>query len=110
MGLSNGEYGQEQFAVNTRVNGNLIQSKPVHDPFQTTTVTLRGIGHALRALTCGIKVQVSVNGSHGAMRAVMSLDPNELIAGTSEHLAEMARRRIANAADGTVGYCQMEKR
>lgn len=73
-----GEEGTEQFTVTTRVNGDLIAELSIHDPFVRTTVKLGGWRHAWRAMFGGIKVQVSVGGTHGAQRAVMTLDPRVL--------------------------------
>lgn len=96
-----GDEGTEQFTVTTRVNGKVIGEQEIHDPFAHTTVTLRGIGHAWRALFRGIKVQVDIGGTHRAISAVMQLDPNKMQAFTEEHLIAMATRRSEN---GVVGY------
>ena len=39
-----GEEGTEQFTVTTRVNGELVADRKIHDPFAHTTVTLKGWG------------------------------------------------------------------
>ena len=51
-----------------------------------------------------IKVSVSVNGTHGAQRAIMTLDPEKLQADTEQFLRDMATCRAVNDASGTVGY------
>lgn len=104
MGLSNGESGREQFTVTTRVNGELIKAQPVHDPFATTRVKLRGFGHAWRALTKGIEVQVSIDGSHGAIQSVMTLDPRELEDKTQLFLEQQAQRQVENYTAGIRAY------
>lgn len=78
-----GEEGTEQFRVTTYANGAKIGDQKIHDPFIRSTTTLRGFGWAWRALF-GIKVQVCVNGSDGASRAIMTLNPHELEAETRE--------------------------
>lgn len=105
MGLSNGKQGQEQFTVTTRVNGELIKAQPIHDPFANTRVILRGFKHAWRTLTKGIEVQVSIDGSHGAIQAVMTLEPRELEDRTQLFLEQQAQRRADNTAMGILGYC-----
>lgn len=99
-----GEEGTEQFTVTTRVNEKLIGQQEIHDPFVRTVVKLRGWGHAWRALFGGIKVQVSVDGTHGAQRAIMTLDPRVLQEDTEQFLREMATSRERNTTEGTVGY------
>lgn len=99
-----GEEGTEQFTVTTRVNGKQVREQEIHDPFIRCSVTLKGFGHAWRALFGGIKVQVAVDGTHGAMRAIMTLDPNQLQADTEQYLGDMAVSRQNNAAIGVVGY------
>jgi hypothetical protein len=102
MGL--GEDGTEQFTVETRVDGKRIRLQEVHDPFTHTTVKLKGWRHAWNALFRGLTVNVNVDGSHGAMRAVMMLDPVKLQKDTEDWLREAAVRRADNAAQGVVGY------
>ena len=104
MGLSNSKLGEQQFTVETYVNEKRIGHVEVADPFAHTTVRLRGWGHAWRALFGGIKVVVRVSGTHGAMRAVMSLDPEQMRRDSEEFLREMAARRESNAAQGIVGF------
>lgn len=100
-----GEEGTEQFSVRTHVDGKLIGDKPVHDPFATTTVKLRGLRHAWNALTRGITVQVSVDASHGAISTIMMLDPQALHEQTNIFLERQAQRRAQNEATGTFGEC-----
>jgi hypothetical protein len=102
--MSLGENGTEQFTISTRVNGELIKAQPIHDPFHRTSVHLRGIKHAWTALTKGIRVEVAVDGSHGAVQAVMTLDPRKLEEATQIFLEQQAQRRQANDAAGVVGY------
>lgn len=101
-----GEEGTEQFTVTTRVNDEKIGEQKIHDPFIRTRVVLKGFGHAWRALFGGITVQVTVDASHGAMRAVMMLDPEKLEEDSAEFLRQMAVRREWNEQNGVVGYCQ----
>jgi hypothetical protein len=99
-----GEDGTEQFTIITRVNDKMIDSRPIHDPFHCTRVKLRGFRHAWNALTRGIDVQVSVNGSHGAQAAIMCLDPQRLREETNIFLERQAQRREENTAAGLIGY------
>lgn len=104
MKMNIGEEGTEQFNVTTRVNGEMIGEQKIHDPFVRTSVQLRGWRHAWNALFGGIKVQVSVDGSHGAQRAIMTLDPLLLQEDTENFLREMATSRASNSARGIEGY------
>ena len=97
MGLALGEHGSEQFSVETRVDGKQIGFQEIHDPFVRTTVRLKGLRHAWNVLFRGITINVNVDGTHGAMRAVMMLDPQQLQQDTEDHLRDMAQRRAANA-------------
>lgn len=97
-----GEQGTEQFTVETYVNGERIGERAIHDPFIHTTVVLRGWRHAWRALFGEIKVQVSVSGSQGAQRAIMTLDPEKLANDTKEFLEQC---RISRETSPTMGYC-----
>jgi hypothetical protein len=99
-----GEEGTEQFTVTTRVNGELIKAQPIHDPFVRTRVTLKGWGHAWRALFGGICVQVAVDGSHGAQAAIMTLDPKRLDEETQIFIERQVMRRAENDAAGVIGY------
>lgn len=101
-----GEEGTEQFTVTTRVNEELIREQPVHDPFARTTVILKGWRHAWNALFGGIKVQVVIDGTHGAQRAIMTLDPTVLQKDTEQFLREQSVRREQNTAAGVIGYCE----
>jgi hypothetical protein len=103
-----GEEGTEQFTVTTRVNQKLIREQAIHDPFVRTTVVLKGIGHAWRALRGGIKVQMSIDGTHGAVRAVMALDPEKCDADNEAFLRQMSDRRNENAAADVRGYYASE--
>jgi hypothetical protein len=94
-----GEEGTEQFTVTTRLDGKQIGQQEIHDPFIRTSVRLRGFRHAWNALTKGLNIQVAVNGTHGAMRAVMTLDPYKLQDDTEDFLRDMAMRRAEGYSD-----------
>lgn len=99
-----GEDGTEQFELTTRVNGEVIYKRKIHDPFHCTRVVMKGWKHAWSALTKGIEVQVSVDGSEGAQRAIMTLDPYALDQETRNILIERAEQRQRNSDAGVVGY------
>jgi hypothetical protein len=105
-----GEENTEQFTVTTRVNEKLIKAQKIHDPFIRCTTTLRGFRHAWNALTKGITVTVAVDGSHGAMSAIMTLDPTRLEEDTQIFLERQAQRRTENDQDGIMGYCAAESK
>lgn len=105
MGLSSGDHGDEQFTVETVVDGKQIRLQEVHDPFAHVTVKLKGWRHAWNALVRGLTINVNIGGTSGAMRAVLTLDPKRLQQDTEEFLRDMAQRREDNAAQGIVGYC-----
>lgn len=70
-----GEPGTEQFEVTTEVGGDIVHRLKIHDPFIRTTTTVKGLGAAWKCLFGGLRVTTRVHGSHGAMSAVMMLDP-----------------------------------
>lgn len=72
-----GEDGTEQFTITTYINEKQIDNRKIHDPFIRSTVKLRGLRWAWRALF-GIKIEIFVNGSEGASRAIMTLNPEVL--------------------------------
>lgn len=99
-----GEEGTEQFSVETVVDGKTIKVQPIHDPFIRATAVTRvsrwdcfvGIFIPLE-----IRTQVVVNGSEGAQRAIMTLDPKQLAEDTEDILRE---RKQSRESSGTVGY------
>ena len=101
MGLGD---GNPQFEVTTRVNGKQIGQQWVHDPFARTTVKLRGFRYAWDALTKGLNIQVAIDGTHGAVSAIMMLDPQLIEEDTAEFLTFQSHRREANTQAGIVGY------
>ena len=96
--------GNPQFEVTTRINGKEIDRQAIHDPFILTRVRLRGFAYAWRALTKGLEVQVAIDGTHGAVSAVMMLDPEHIERDTAEFLTFQAQRRANNMQAGVVGY------
>lgn len=73
-----GEPNTEQFEVTVRVDHKIVHNQKIHDPFVRTTTTIRGLKAAWRCLFGGLCVTTCVDGSHGAMSAVMMLDPIKL--------------------------------
>ncbi len=99
-----GEEGTEQFTITTRVNGEQIRNQKIHDPFIHCSVKMRGFKHAWNALFGGIKVDVSVNGSEGVSRAIMTLNPYELEKETAKILeARRVSRESQGASDVAMG-------
>jgi hypothetical protein len=102
-----GEEGTEQFMVETLVDGKTIKVQPIHDPFihSTTVVGLSRLDHFLAIFKRRtIKVQVHVQATQGAQRAIMTLDPYKLQHDTDEILEE---RRISRETCATLGcYAQ----
>lgn len=102
-----GEQGTEQFTVYTAIDGEKIGEQKIHDPFIHTTIKhTPGRWEHFKQIFAPktIKIQVSVDGSHGAMRAIMTLDPILLQQDTEEILRERAVSRERNSAEGVVGY------
>lgn len=94
-----GEVGTEQFTVETRVDGVLVRTQSVHDPFIRNT-TLVGLSLWQRLVLLfrprHILVEVKVDGTEGVQRAIMTLDPEKLAQDTKEILEqrEASRRHI----------------
>ena len=94
-----GEDGTEQFSLAASANGKVIARQPIHDPFIRSTVKLRGLGWAWKALFGGIKVQISVDATEGAQRAIMTMNPRQLEAETQQILADRKRTREQGFSD-----------
>jgi hypothetical protein len=104
-----GEEGTEQFSVETRVDEKTVRVQPIHDPFirSTCIVGISRWDHFVAIFRPRkIKIQIIVNGSEGANRAIMTLDPEQLARDTEEILEE---RRIAHESSPTIGYCVESK-
>ena len=63
---------------------------------------MKGWKHAWNALTGGIKVEVTVDGSQGAQRAIMTLDPHALAADSVRIAEERERAREAGSDGGAL--------
>ena len=94
-----GEEGTEQFTVTTRANEKVIGQQSIHDPFIRSTIKLRGFEWAWKALFGGIKIQVSVDATEGAQRAIMTLNPLTLAEETEKILAYRKRARERGFSD-----------
>lgn len=98
-----GEMGTEQFAVKTRVDGKLIKEQPIHDPFIHNTVKVCvsrwDLFKALFRKQYEVNVQVSVSGSEGVIRAIMTLDPAEIAHETAIMLEDRRLSRERSAGD-----------
>jgi len=96
-----GEERTEQFSVETLVNGKTVKVQPLHDPFIHNTTTVR-----MSRWDCflaifrprEIRVQVRVDASAGAIRAIMTLDPEQLARDTEQILRE-------RESSSTIGFC-----
>jgi len=87
----------------------------IHDPFMRHTVLMKGWKHAWNALFGGIKVEVAVDGSQGAQRAVMTLNPHALAADSVRMAEERMRSRMVHVAGNLTpeqirGYRLMDNR
>lgn len=96
-----GETGTEQFGVRTFVDGALNHEQPIHDPFIRTKI-VTGIGRldlfkAMFRKQFSITIEVWVDGSEGASRAIMCLNPHELQRETEEILEARRQSRERHA-------------
>jgi hypothetical protein len=99
-----GEYGTEQFTIETRVNGHMIRVQPIHDPFIHST-TVIGWWDLVKSLFRGeCRVVVKVCGSEAIQRAIMTLNPRTLQAETEEILKarKLSRDTQCFAADSSL--------
>lgn len=109
-----GEEGTEQFTVETRVNGDLIRNQPIHDPFIRSRVThtwnrwhcFLGLFNSARRQ---VVVQVQVDGSEGANRAIMTMDPVALQEDTKQILLARADRRSSGSMTSVFGETLQSK-
>lgn len=100
-----GEAGTEQFTVTTFVNDQQIKEQRIHDPFIRSTVRLKGWKHAWNSAFHEIKVNIVVDSSEGAQRAIMTMNPNQLQRDTDEILTSRAASRSAHGNGGD-SFCQ----
>lgn len=100
-----GKEGTEQFSVETVVDGRTIKVQPIHDPFihNTTVVQISRWDH-FKAIfrRREFRIEVTVRGSEGAQRAIMTLNPERLSRDTEEILHQ---RKISRETSPTVGWC-----
>ena len=107
-----GEPGTEQFEITVRDDKKIISRLAVHDPFHRTHIRVR-LGR-WRAF-CGMfrpivaNYWISMSGSEGAQRAVMTLDPHRLAADTDQILLERKIQRKKNYAARVVGFYAEKK-
>jgi hypothetical protein len=102
-----GEDGTEQFTVETRVDGRTLEAQPIHDPFirNTTHVGLSRWDHFCQVFRPRlIRVEVTVRGTEGAQRAIMTLNPEQLQSDTEDILEQrrISRERPDAARTNTV--------
>ena len=93
-----GEEGTEQFEVVTRVDGREVGRQKIHDPFirSKAVVGISRWDHFLAIFKSRtITVETRVDGSEGAILAIMTLNPNELAAETAHIIAERTPSREA---------------
>src|SRR5579859_5463262 len=94
-------HGKEQFTIFTRVDGKVIKEQPIHDPFLHNK-TIIGISRwdlfkALFKKQFEVKVEISVDGTDGIIRAIMMLDPEKLNAETKSILESRRLSREMNS-------------
>jgi hypothetical protein len=102
-----GEAGTEQFVLTTRVDGKLVSTQPLHDPFMRTTIKtgLSRWDHFKNVFRPKpIVTEVMLDGSEGVVRAIMTMDPHILQVDTEMILEERRIIRAANDAAGVMGY------
>jgi hypothetical protein len=95
-----GEQKTEQFIITTKVDGKVIGEERIHDPFLHSK-TVVGISRwdlfkAMFRRQFEIKVEVSVTGTEGVIRAIMMLDPVKLEEETKSILEQRYASREGN--------------
>lgn len=90
-----GENGTEQFTITTKVDGQVIGTQRIHDPFLCNkTIIKMTFSEWVRLLfKREIKVEISVEGTQGIQRAIMMLDPVELEKETMSILEDRRKSR-----------------
>jgi hypothetical protein len=94
-----GENGTEQFTIKTRVDGKVIKEQPLHDPFLHNR-TVVGISRwdlfkAMFRKQFTVTVEISVSGTEGVQRLIMTMDPKAVQAETDQILEQ---RRLSREA------------
>jgi len=101
-----GDLGTEQFRVITLLDDKVIGDQAIHDPFiyNKTVIGLSrwDLFKAIFGRKFEITVRVRLSASEGAMRAIMTLDPDVLAKETVAIQEERAIRREAYAGMGLV--------
>jgi hypothetical protein len=99
-GIMLGENGTEQFTIETRQDGKLIGSQAIHDPFlyNKTTISISrwDLFKAMFRKQFITTIEISVSGTEGVQRAIMTLDPGQLEKETKNMLEERRQNRDRN--------------
>lgn len=110
MGLIDTKDGEEQFSLMIHINNKLLVKHGMTDPFIHSTLWIAGWRDAWRCFLAGlgigkgIVVNLTVNGSQAAEKAVMMLDPKAMDE-TNRQLDEERARRKRTQTD-LVGFCR----
>lgn len=102
-----GEQGTEQFEIAVRDDKKIITRLAVHDPFHRTHI---GVRLSRWRAFCGLfrpaiaNYWISMSGSAGAERAIMTMDPHRLADDSEQILLERKVQREANDAAGVKGF------
>lgn len=103
-----GQNGTEQFTIETWQDGKLIRSQAIHDPFlhSKTTIAISrwDLFKAMFRKQFITTIEVSVHGTEGVQRAIMTLDPEQLEKETQKMLEERRQNRDSNN-DGWTHCC-----
>jgi hypothetical protein len=97
-----GDEGTEQFTVETILDGESIGVQKIHDPFifnETVIMLSRWDCFLSIFRRRRICVEVHIQGSLGAQRAIMTLDP-ERMARDTEEILEQRRLSRENSVGG----------
>ena len=97
-----GEADTEQFVITTRVDGQLIKEQKIHDPFLHNRTTVRISRWDLFKALFRRQFEISVRGTEGITRAIMTLDPIELAKETASILES---RRLSCETNSASDSC-----
>jgi len=96
-----GEEGTEQFTIDIEFNGRRFPTKALHDPFIHTRIGVSRWDLFKGLFSNQFEVRIAVQGTQAVQRAIMTMDPEQLMREEKEILEE---RRISRETSPTIGY------
>jgi hypothetical protein len=97
-----GETGTEQFTLEIEFTGHKFPAQQLHDPFIRTRIGISRWDLFKALFRKQFEVRIRMDGTEAVIRAIMTLDPEQLKRETEE-IQEC--RRLSRESSATIGYC-----